>query len=589
MKNEKIYELAAASAALVGGIGETVVDENQDWFSCGPFLAEMNLPSVKHIVVSGDIHGDFRELVYKVCVCECMHDTLVIVAGDCGFGFEKPGYYENIYKRCKKRLEEYNNLIVFVRGNHDNPAYFDGRQVSHWRWLAVPDYTVIRACGHTILCVGGAVTMERTWRERSECHHFNPEDVFQPDLYWANEGPVYNQEKLDYICQRRYMIDTVVSHTAPSFCEPKEKRTLWQWSAEDITLHRDVKKERKVMDRIYTFLKEHSHPLLYWYYGHFHYSFRRDIDGINYKMLNIMELDTIPLAKITIEQIELLKHTALPIDQNAWDFVLSKPEETQQWIAAGVLSCINRGYSLDRLTINWEAREQRYVGDADTPKKIIVNNTSKLKWPFDDDLQDIDAYLMGIPIETTDNLRRAIYEESERLIAVAKERKQFLSPDTWNTFGKRTNKQSGESIVFYDEKNRRVIKFKDPFAYMPLKNSNPYTVLYEHHIHNRLFGDVSYTFLGISQDPISGSVRLVYEQPFIDTLDRPSKLEIHAWFEERGFHITEDGYFYTDDTVSFTDVWADNCLKDGEGKLRFIDPIIRLEKEPKAIFINTII
>ena len=44
-------------------------------------------PDVKKIVVCGDIHGDFRELVYKVCVCECMHDTLVIVAGDCGFGF----------------------------------------------------------------------------------------------------------------------------------------------------------------------------------------------------------------------------------------------------------------------------------------------------------------------------------------------------------------------------------------------------------------------------------------------------------------------------------------------------------------------
>jgi len=540
----------------------------------------------KGIVVSGDIHGDFTQLVFKACVSKKMTDTLIIVAGDCGFGFFRSGYYENIYNKCQKRLAKANNWLVFVRGNHDNPAYFDGSQVNYERWKAVPDYSIIKACGHTILCVGGAVTMERTWREASEYHHFHPANPLQPDLYWPDEVPVYDQAKLGAITDA-CTVDTVVTHTAPSFCEPKEKRTLWQWSAEDITLHRDVKKERKVMDRIYTFLKEHSHPLLYWYYGHFHYSFRRDIDGINYKMLNVMELDTIPLAKITIEQIELLKHTALPIGQNAWDFVLSKPEKTQQWIAAGVLSCINRGYSLDRLTINWEAREQRYVGDADTPKKTIVNHTSKLIWPFDDDLQDIDAYLMGIPIETTDNLRRAIYEESERLISVAKERKQFLSPDTWDTFGKRTNKKSGESIVFYDEKNRRVIKFKDPFAYMPLKNSNPYTVLYEHHIHNRLFGDVSYTFLGISQDPISGSVRLVYEQPFIDTLDRPGMLEIHAWFEERGFKITEDGYFYTDGYVSFTDVWSDNCLKDCEGKLRFIDPIIRLEKEPEEIFRKT--
>lgn len=81
-------------------------------------------PNAKSIVVSGDIHGYFTQLVYKCCIQYAMTDTLIIVAGDCGFGFEKPGYYENIYKRCRERLSKANNWIAFVRGNHDNPAYF---------------------------------------------------------------------------------------------------------------------------------------------------------------------------------------------------------------------------------------------------------------------------------------------------------------------------------------------------------------------------------------------------------------------------------------------------------------------------------
>ena len=48
-------------------------------------------PKCKDIVVSGDIHGDFNLLVNKICVQYEMQNTLVIVAGDCEFGFERTG------------------------------------------------------------------------------------------------------------------------------------------------------------------------------------------------------------------------------------------------------------------------------------------------------------------------------------------------------------------------------------------------------------------------------------------------------------------------------------------------------------------
>ena len=63
--------------------------------------------------------------------------------------------------------------------------------------------------------------------------------------------------------------------------------------------------------------------------------------------------------EITEKQIELLKSATLTNGQNAWEFVQSRPQDAQPWVAQGILSCIAKGYRLDLLMIGWETRDIR--------------------------------------------------------------------------------------------------------------------------------------------------------------------------------------------------------------------------------------
>lgn len=266
-------------------------------------IFSIEFPEAKSVVISGDIHGDFNLLVFKLCVQYQMTDTLLIVAGDCGFGFEQKGYYDEIVKKNNKRMAESNNWILFVRGNHDNPAYFDGISFNHKHFIAVPDYALVKACQHTILCVGGAVSVDRmsrisSWqnkikKEHRYIHRTPLEERFDKNYYWVNEAPIYNELMLDGF-NKVYTIDTVISHSAPSFCELQSKGGLSEWCIADENLLDNVKQERDLLDAVYQKLKSQNHPLSHWYYGHFHQSWHTVIDDTLFRMLDIMEFCQLP-------------------------------------------------------------------------------------------------------------------------------------------------------------------------------------------------------------------------------------------------------------------------------------------------------
>lgn len=61
--------------------------------------------------------------------------------------------------------------------------------------------------------------------------------------------------------------------------------------------------------------------------------------------------------KLTEEQLQQLQGMTITNGMNAWDYVLTWDDDGQYWIALGILSCVEHGYGLTRLEINWEARD----------------------------------------------------------------------------------------------------------------------------------------------------------------------------------------------------------------------------------------
>ncbi len=240
--------------------------------------------------VCGDIHGEFATLVYEITQ-QRITNAIVIVAGDCGFGFEHPTYYDGIYRsKMHKRLKAANVLLLMVRGNHDDPIFFEKELADYPYMKCLPDYTIVHTRRHNILCVGGAVSEDRQIRKS-----MMEISASGRPLWWEDEAFEYREEELRVLEEEGMRIDTVVTHTCSKALSPEmTKEDFEHFCANDDRLEEDVTKEWRDIEALYDWLKAHDHPLRNWYYGHYHRSLMAEHEGTIFHQLDIMELKEIP-------------------------------------------------------------------------------------------------------------------------------------------------------------------------------------------------------------------------------------------------------------------------------------------------------
>ena len=166
-------------------------------------------------------------------------------------------------------------------------------------------------------------------------------------------------------------------------------------------------------------------------------------------------------------------------------------------------------------------------------------------------------------------------DQVRHLIAVAKTANLFLPRERIKTLGDVVSKRTGESSVLWNRSENAFYKIKDPDAKRPIKHTSATDWPYEHIIHNILFPECSYEFVGVTDD--CGELRIVLKQCAVSTESFPEKEQVVQALAKRGLY-QEDRYFFGDGIVSVTDVseHGDNVLLGDDGKIYFIDPLIRL-------------
>ena len=263
--------------------------------------------NASHVYCTGDLHGNFNSIGYHIKQYD-IHDALIVFCGDIGFGFNKLEYYKQTFNKLKKILSKYNDYIIFIRGNHDDKTYFDSNVIYDKRIKAVEDYTVVqvypiddREClslPYNILCVGGATSIDRTYRRsindklvlKYMSYHnatLDEAKLKAEKCYWVDEFPLYDDDKLDEIKNNGINIDTVATHTCPSFCQPTTKEGIREWINFDDELEKDLDNERSVMDNLYNRLKKDGHILNTWCYGHYHFHNSEIIDSTKFYLLDM--------------------------------------------------------------------------------------------------------------------------------------------------------------------------------------------------------------------------------------------------------------------------------------------------------------
>lgn len=252
-----------------------------------------------NIYFTGDLHGNFDCINYNIKTKK-IKDSLIIFCGDIGFGFESMTYYVTILKSINELCLKNNNYIVFLRGNHDDPKYFDGNVFDFERVVAVSDYTILhveRSIPCNIMCIGGAISIDRLYRQKEYkmnieylSKYISLEDAIKktPKLYWDNEINKYDEVALNEVIESGMNVDIVCAHTCPSFCKPTTKSGITYWLALDSNLDADLTAEREVMDNVFNFLKKNGNNLKCWAYGHYHDDNIEKIENIDFIMINMV-------------------------------------------------------------------------------------------------------------------------------------------------------------------------------------------------------------------------------------------------------------------------------------------------------------
>ena len=233
------------------------------------------------LYVIGDTHGVNLQIAPMLLGNDKDLKKCILHVGDFGVGFSTPNGDKDKLTKLNTRLAKYNIDLYAIRGNHDDPAYFNLDVYNTDQYTnvhLVPDHTIldliVQGNPKKVYMNGGAVSVDRVNRTPSKS-------------YWWNEAvtPLTN-EQLDEIPTG---IDIVITHTRPRGIFPIDKNNIGYWLQKDMALDRDLEIEIDHITDICNAITA-KNAVYKHFYGHFHMSNQEQVLGVDYRLLDIDEI-----------------------------------------------------------------------------------------------------------------------------------------------------------------------------------------------------------------------------------------------------------------------------------------------------------
>lgn len=235
----------------------------------------------------GDTHG-MRPIFSIVDRLKITNSNLIHV-GDFGLGFVSIMQDVKNLEVVDEMLVDTQNKLYVVRGNHDNPIFWDKSKGLNLPKLhnihLVDDYSVLDIENKKILCVGGGISIDRQLRK---------DDRPYPS-WWKDEEFQWHPGKFNRVVNNHSTMDIVVTHSAPSACYPRgvDAPIVNDWHNIELehgnNLKGELQMERKKIDMLKDAVLKAYKPTN-WFYGHFHTSKTEIIDSVKFQALNINEI-----------------------------------------------------------------------------------------------------------------------------------------------------------------------------------------------------------------------------------------------------------------------------------------------------------
>ncbi len=209
------------------------------------------------IIAIGDVHGKFDQLISKMeTILEGNTGVNFVQLGDFGLGFEQPVQDWNTLNPINELLKQSDSMMYVIRGNHDNPAFWDsgcGFLFSNIKF--VPDESIELIEDKFCYFVGGAVSIDRSHRR-------------QGIDYWRAEQVNLGFREINDD------VDILFTHDVYHPCSPytiQNSEAVKYFANFDGYLIKDLERSQVIMQDLYEDVLR-TNPKFTWYHGHYHES-----------------------------------------------------------------------------------------------------------------------------------------------------------------------------------------------------------------------------------------------------------------------------------------------------------------------------